>query len=106
MKTIKKLDEIIRVKDDEAFEKVKSGGFVFCKKSEWKEKVRDKAKVKKDLVKEVKGTKIVKVDAKVGKVDEVVRVKAEGIMEEGTGESRGKNAGLEKYRAKKAKKNK
>jgi len=45
MKTIKKIDEIIRVTDNEAGDKIKSG-FAYIKKSEWKQKVRDKGKVK------------------------------------------------------------
>ena len=41
MKTIKRNGEIIRVKDEEVYEKVKNG-WSFTKKSEWKKLVRDK----------------------------------------------------------------
>jgi hypothetical protein len=41
MKTIKKNSEIVRVKDEEAYEKVKQG-WGFVNKTEWKKLVRDK----------------------------------------------------------------
>lgn len=107
MKTIKKDSEIVRVEDKEAFEKVKKG-WVFVTKSLWKKEVRDKGKTKvesKDSKKpthkpskndkeEIKEVKVEKVDTR-SEVDQIV---------EGTGESRPKNAGLEKYRAKKGRK--
>jgi hypothetical protein len=40
MKTLKKNDEIVRVTDKEADEKVK-WGWKFCPKHEWKTNVRD-----------------------------------------------------------------
>lgn len=40
MKTMKRGDEIVRVKESEVKSKL-TQGFDYCKKSEWKEKVRD-----------------------------------------------------------------
>lgn len=41
MKTIKVGKAIKRVDDENAFKQVKEGKAEFCKKSEWKQKVRD-----------------------------------------------------------------
>ena len=64
MKTIKKGKKIARASDDAAQEMVKTKGWKYCPKSEWREKVRDakpvetKKKVtKKDLKKKQKNLK-------------------------------------------------
>ena len=49
MKTIYGENQILRVKDEIADVKVKSGKYQFIPKSEWKEKVRDAEKAKKKL---------------------------------------------------------
>ena len=41
MKTIKKGKKIVRVADKEADARVKTQGWKYCPKSEWREKVRD-----------------------------------------------------------------
>lgn len=104
MKTIKKGEEVVRVTDEEAIVRVKNG-FSYCKKTEWKKVIRDKGKVKV----EVKNPKSVSKGDKSDKVEEVKAVRVDTRSEvdsivEGTGESRSKNAGLEKYRAKKNRK--
>lgn len=62
MKTVKKANEYKRVTDDVAKNMVKKDGWIYCKKMEWKEKVRGFIKqkpitpktVKKSIEKEVK----------------------------------------------------
>jgi hypothetical protein len=56
MKTIRKGDQILRVKDKEADLKVKNGGYEFIPKSIWKEQVR-KHKAKEEIVEGEKKTK-------------------------------------------------
>jgi hypothetical protein len=57
MKTVKKDKKIARASDDAAREMVKTKGWKYCSKSEWREKVRDakpvetKKKVKKKSLK-------------------------------------------------------
>lgn len=53
MKTIRKGDQILRVKDKEAHLKVKNGGYEFIPKSIWKEQAR-KHKTKEEVVEEKK----------------------------------------------------
>ncbi len=43
MKTMKKGDEVSRIKEEEVQNHLASG-WVFCKKTEWKKNVRDKGK--------------------------------------------------------------
>lgn len=47
MKTIRKNGEILRLKDKEAEQKVKKGGYEYIPKSIWKEEVRQHGKTKK-----------------------------------------------------------
>ena len=57
MKTIKKDNEIIRVDDNTAEFRVKNSGYSYASKSEWKEKVRDVVKEKKESKKDKKKQK-------------------------------------------------
>lgn len=50
MKTIQLNEQILRVKDDVAEEKVNKYGWKYIPRSVWKEKVRDVAKAEKTVV--------------------------------------------------------
>lgn len=65
MKTIQLNEQILRVKDDVAHEKVTRYGWKYVPRSIWKEKVRDVRQIAKDVAADTK--KILNEGAKKGK---------------------------------------